>query len=341
MADVYLTGSGGFGLGGAGGLAQINPSATDVIGEGGFALGGDGAQGKPEIFRPGIKSFMGSGGFILEGEGALSQVQAPDLPADYLIGSKGLEIGGAGIISSFRPPAKLLEGAGGFKFGGFRLPAVTVTRPGDQAVAIGSPVEFTLGGEGVLEKSYPKVHAIEAGMIAFKLSGEGGLSSRYPPVTLILGEGGFVLTGGGQDPDSIFFDTWVLSGNNFEPSYYSGFDFNSFAQFRGRFYGAKEDGIYVLGGEDDDGRQIHSGVRIGPTNLGAAAMKRLRTVIVGECGEKVKVRVQAGGLEGVFLVEQGRAAISRNLQDREMIIDIADFEQLSHMEIIPLVLARR
>lgn len=368
MANVYLTGSGGlalggggviasakpaaasivadvktggFALGGAGVLAQVNPGATEVTGEGGFALGGDGGQGKPEVFRPGTKSFTGSGGFLLEGEGALSQVQAPDLPANYLVGSKGFDFGGAGIISLSRPPVRIMEGAGGLRFGGFRLPEVTVTRPGDQAVAVGSPVAFALGGEGVLEKSYPQVHAIEAGTIAFKLSGEGGLSSRYPQVTLILGEGGFVLTGGGQDPDSIFSDTWVLSGNNFEPSYYTGFDFNSFAQFRGRFYGAKEDGIYLLGAEDDDGRRIHSGVRIGPTNLGAAAMKRLRTVTVGECGQNVKVRVQAGGREGVFPVERGRAAISRNLQDREMVIDIADFEQLSHLEIIPLVLARR
>lgn len=333
---ISVVGGGGFYFEGEGVFTDVDPSLTEIGGDGGFTFGGDGAFGKLEVTRPEHKSFVGDGGFALEGEGVFTAVMPSDIPSSSIVGSKGIDFGGAGIVTTSKPQVKSLAGAGGFALGGFRIAEATVTRPDDETVAIGEMVAFALGGEGVWSDSKPGATSIATAGAIFKLAGAGGLSAKLPAAISIVGEGGFVLAGEGDD--NIIFDAWVLSGNNFEPSYYSGFDFNSFAQFRGQFFGAKDDGLYLMGAADDDGEEIHSGVRIGPTNLGVLATKRLRSVTVGECGEKVKVRVQARGRTGIFPVVRGQATIARNLQDREMTIDIADFEQISQIEIIPLIM---
>jgi hypothetical protein len=154
-------------------------------------------------------------------------------------------------------------------------------------------------------------------------------------------QGGYVLESP-DVPDDGVFETLVLTGARNEVSIYSNFKFNSYAEYGGKYYGATQDGIFLLEGEDDAGAFIHTGARIGPTNLGTDREKRLRTVKCGgDCG-KALVRVSDGnGKTHLSPVKGGRADISRAVQGRELTVEIVDFKSLNHLEIIPLVLAKR
>lgn len=61
-------------------------------------------------------------------------------------------------------------------------------------------------------------------------------------------------------------------------STYSNFRFNSLAYFDGKYFGANENGIYVLGGDTDNGMRIQSKLKTGPLNFGDAIIKNLRNI---------------------------------------------------------------
>jgi hypothetical protein len=349
----------GFGLGGGGVISSIEPGITSVVSIPAYSFGGEGevSQTKPlhtqlvgKLFlvmggggsvtaaKPGRKSFVGTGGLVLQGLGVVTQVSPNALPYTSLVGSGGIFLGGAGVILVNRPTRKSLIGTGGFLCGDFRLPPITVFRPGSNRVTVGQTALFNLGGQGAWSQSRPGTFSIVTRGAALNLSGAGVFIFKMAPITRFVGKGGFVFSGG---EDLTIFDVWVLSGNNFEPSYYAGFDFNSFAQFRGQFYGAKVDGIYLLGGESDDGQEIHSGLRI-ITNFNTEKDKRLRGIKLGRCGEDAKIRVKVeGGKAGFFIPDvTHRAVVSRNLQGKQFTLDISDFEALSQLEITVLSLVK-
>jgi hypothetical protein len=326
----------GFVLSGEGGFSDSTPAVEIIVATGGFGIGGLLNPHPLETTYPVVTILESQGGFGLGSTGALVST-VPVIPHDHVVGVGGFILGGSGVLPATAPLAIALIGSGGFKFGGFRPDALTVAYPSDNQDIIGTSASLGVGGEGVWGFSVPSTTVIVSNGAVFQISGGGEAATLSPPLTVITGDGGFVIGGTGQVAPG--FDTWVLTGNGFEPSLYSNFAFNAYAQFRGQYYGAKADGIYLLSGPDDDGEEIHPGVRIGPTNLGTANQKRLRTVSVGEQGNGAQVRVQAGDREGVANVVRGHATIARNLQSGVMTIDIADFDAISHVEIIPLVLS--
>jgi hypothetical protein len=137
------------------------------------------------------------------------------------------------------------------------------------------------------------------------------------------------------------YETWVLTGNAFSPSAYSGWNFNSFALYRGNYYAAGDDGLYLLGGEDQDGTPIVPGVRIDKINFSTDRPKRLRSMRLGATGDEVQVRVAGENGEGFFEKKGDRVVITRNLQSHEFLIDIQQFEELSFLEIVPLILVTK
>jgi len=148
--------------------------------------------------------------------------------------------------------------------------------------------------------------------------------------------------GGEPVEEEEVYETYALTGQAYEPAIYSGFDFNSYCVHRGRVYGTRDDGIYLLEGDDDAGNTIHPGVRIGPHNYGIDQEKRIRSLRLGGNSNGAKVKITTGGGdEGWFDSKQGKVPVSRDLQDREFTIEIADFEELSHLEIVPLTLVKR
>ena len=334
-----LVGSGGFKFRGPGvsGDSEFIFSSPEMAsvgdGGGGFRFCGFDITGRPTIAVPVSLIKIGKGGFKLEGRGIWYRSESAAIPSLLLVGSGGLRFSGQGVFTYVQPKSLRLVGSGGFRFGGFRTDRPRVTYP-DLYTAIGSPVVFRFGGGGIWLLPRPIALAVIPSKAVFGLGGTGIFSVVYPPTLLLVGIGGFCIGGTGLEAPAV--DTWVLSGNSFEPSMYTNYGFNSFAKFGNQYYGIKDDGIYLLAGLDDDGERITPAIRIGPINLGNANYKRIREINVGDDGEGMRIRMEGNGKEGISPVVRGKAGGHRNIQARSFIIDIAGFDKLSHLEITAL-----
>lgn len=60
----------------------------------------------------------------------------------------------------------------------------------------------------------------------------------------------------------------ALNATNFAVTEYTDFGFNSFAVLDGKYYGANENGIYLLGGNTQDGKPIQSEIKSGSIDMG-------------------------------------------------------------------------
>ena len=354
---LAVIGSGGVIFGGAGGITFSTPSVLAVVGSGGILFGGTGVVNFAKPIPPPVLVIIGSSGMQFGGQGIIG-FSLPALPVAppvlAVVGSGGMVFGGAGVVTGagafgpVLPPVLAIIGSGGMVFGVFRVPELTVVKfiyPADLTLAaiVGAGgVEF--GGTGVITLSKPPVFVVPSPQgvddAAIFFGGDGIIAFIYPQILPVIGEGG-VIFGGELAGDGIF-ETYVLTGARGEPSIYSNFNFNSYARYRGQYFGAGEDGIYLLEGEDDAGHEIHPGIRIGPANFGTDREKRLRLLRCGGKTVGAQVKVSNGnGSAGYSDVEDGRAAVSQKVQGREITIDVADFETLDHLEIIPTILHKR
>lgn len=76
-------------------------------------------------------------------------------------------------------------------------------------------------------------------------------------------------------------EAWVFNQAAGGMTRYEGYDFNSFAEVGGHYYGAKSDGIYLLEGDDDNGQSVRARVNFGRRNFGTMNHKALPEVYVG------------------------------------------------------------
>lgn len=228
--------------------------------------------------------------------------------------------------------------AGGYRLSG--IGSLGVVAPANLVTALAAAGGFAFGGSGALDSPAITVHEF-AGTISYLLGGTPAAGVIYPSVTALVACGGYILGSPGELPG--VFEAWVLSGQAFEPSIFSAFSFNSFAQRGAQTFAAGEEGIFLLGGDDDDGEVFHTGARIGPVNFGADRDKRMRGIQLGNCGADTKVRVATEDKEGVFTPDRdtNRVVVSRDIQGREFTIDLMDFQELSQFEATVLMLARR
>ncbi|MNV56453.1 hypothetical protein D3C71_1487370 [compost metagenome] len=91
-----------------------------------------------------------------------------------------------------------------------------------------------------------------------------------------------------------------LEGNG--STRYTGFDFNSFANIGGRYFGAKHDGIFELEGDDDAGQPIEASWSPGKLDFGTSQLKTPSHVYLGMAAEGyLYLRIDA---------EQDRKAVS-------------------------------
>lgn len=86
-------------------------------------------------------------------------------------------------------------------------------------------------------------------------------------------------TGGGTLVDDS--QAWVVNTGSNASTRYDNYGFNSFATVRGKQFGARQDGLYLLAGADDDGVPISSGVALGMHDFGTQALKQLGSVYAG------------------------------------------------------------
>lgn len=77
------------------------------------------------------------------------------------------------------------------------------------------------------------------------------------------------------------FDIWVLNTETGGVSEYDGYDYNSFARLGDTYYGAGEEGIYQLDGDDDAGEAINAYLRTGLSSMGSELKKSVPAVYIG------------------------------------------------------------
>lgn len=109
-------------------------------------------------------------------------------------------------------------------------------------------------------------------------------------VTSLMSAGAIAgLTGSG-------FTVWTLNLESDGSTRYENYDFNSFAEINGKYYGAKSDGVYLLRGPDDDGQDIESLVNFGNLSFGSLNRKSMPYLYAGMASDgKLVLKVIADG----------------------------------------------
>lgn len=144
------------------------------------------------------------------------------------------------------------------------------------------------------------------------------------------------------DLEGEFYECYVLNTPKFHPSMYSGFDFNSFCVFENRAFGANDTGIYELTGDTDAGNTIHTGIIFSNTNFDLPNQKRFRRGYLDISGTSPKMILETeGGQRQAYAIdEQGKMVASHELKSKSWILSVADFETLSSMKLIPVILTK-
>jgi hypothetical protein len=341
--DLAVITSGGVQVGGESVIAFVTPAALTVVASGGVEVGGQSIVGT----GPPVSAHVVSGGVQVGGQSVIG-VTYPTLPQVLsVVTSGGVMVDGQSVVAYRLPPVLSIICSGGVVVGGFRVPELTVVQfiyPADLTTAIVGSGGAEVGGTSIITFISPPVFVVSVPHVAADadvfVGGASIIAFIHPQILQVIADGGVTI--GGEPIGDGVFETIVLSGARGEPSIYSGFSFNSYCRYRGQDFGAGLDGIYLLDGKDDGGEKIHAGVRIGPFNVGTDREKRIRLLRLGGKTVGAKVRVSNGnGSVGYYDVEDGRAGVSREVQGREITIDITDFESLDHFEIVPLVLHKR
>jgi hypothetical protein len=336
--QLTIVGSGGLEISGEGAVVFTDPSVYTVIGSGGLGLNGAGSilYETPETY-----SVIGAGGLDLDGEGLIVFVDSEGI--EYaVIGSGGLAISGAGTATFVRIlPSYTVIGSGGLVVGG--IGTVTFV---DAVV-----VEYAVTGSGGFKVSGLGDAAFVVPTSAFTLIGSGGLITSgagliarlSPRYFTVVGSGGLIVSGEGTGEEFVY-QTWVLSGSRRKASIYSNYNFNSYCEYQGGYYGANEAGISILESTADGDNVIHTGVAIGPTNFGTFNRKKIRSVFVGSKNDalvNVSMNSENTITEGSFLTNKGKAVISRRLIGEEVTVNVVDFNELTSVEVVPIILGSR
>jgi hypothetical protein len=142
-------------------------------------------------------------------------------------------------------------------------------------------------------------------------------------------------------------------------SEYDNYNYNSMVSFKGRFYGASDDGLFELDGDDDAGTPIQAKLSSLMLDFGSSRQKRVRSAYLGYTATNqlvLRVRSVSQGLlsedwyeaREVTSAEAPRANIahvgqglkSRYWQFELVNVDGGDFE-IDQLEMYPIFLGRR
>jgi hypothetical protein len=101
--------------------------------------------------------------------------------------------------------------------------------------------------------------------------------------TVVRGDLSFVLPGlraefHSQVPVTAIYKGFALNTKNFAVTEYGEFEFNSLVFFNGQYLGGNENGIYVLGGGKDMGRDIEANIKTGPVDFNRDMVKRPKDI---------------------------------------------------------------
>ena len=285
---------------------------------------------------------VGSVGLILGSRASL-------LSGPVISGNDGLILGSqVNLVSQVLQPV-VIPGAVGLVLGikpDLELVLLaTVVIPGNVGLKLGSSGLARVAGQVITvspDTAPAGINVEIPGSVGLNLGSLAGLVSN-PLVTVeIPGWVGLLLAAAPLTENGADYETWVLNDNAFAPAAYTNWPFNSYAQYRGQYYAAGDAGLFLLGGPDQDGAKIHDGVRFDKVNFGTNRPKRLRAMRLGVTGDEATVRLATDkGNEGFYPVKGDQVPISSDVEGRNWTVDIVDFDELSFMEIIALILCGR
>jgi len=345
-AEYTFEVSGGLSVGGECVFDESFPDEIRLTTIGGVKVGG---YLEVDYDEPGVTRHVLKGGVEVGGKLGIAHVGFTEIPVTYLTTSRGVKVGGE-LGFEFEKLEELYVAitlSGGVVVGGIRRPPILTPDPtmGEDETVYEFETHGTIYAGGALgfDIPTPGVYEFELTRAQVKVGGACVFGFWTPPSIELELSGGVIVEGTALEEEAARFETWALSGFYFEPSIYGNFRFNSYAMKDGKCYAAGEDGIYLLGGGDDAGRPIHPGVRIGPTNLGFLNHKRLRAIYPGKKAGTPALRVLGNNGEESFckLDDRTRFSVSQKVQDEVLTMEISDFTELSHLEFVPVIKAKR
>jgi len=146
---------------------------------------------------------------------------------------------------------------------------------------------------------------------------------------------------------------WIINPNLSASTALDNYDFTGFGQHKGKYYGIRPDGLYVLEGDTDNGTQIDSFISLGNRNFNTAKQKRMRHAYIGASTDgRMVLKVIVNGQEYLYAVKnpstdmaEQRVDIGRGLRSNYWNFELmnregADFE-IDTIKFMPLVLERR
>lgn len=151
------------------------------------------------------------------------------------------------------------------------------------------------------------------------------------------------------------YDIWVMEATNFAMSRYEGYNFNSFATFRGTAYAASSSGLVSLGGATDGGTDIDASMVTGRDDFSSEQLKRLirgYLALTGDGSMELRVIRDDGSIDAYTLrgdgadeptrrsIRMGKGARSHYWQFELRNVAGSDFT-VSDLTLIPLLLRRR
>ena len=134
------------------------------------------------------------------------------------------------------------------------------------------------------------------------------------------------------------YQCWVLNTDRLYPSLYTNYGFNSFATLKGQTYAAKSDGIYLIGGADDDGTPIETGVRLAMAR--SAMLTQYHDAYFGVIGDAPAVRFTNENGAITYNIIQGRAKAALGPKGKEWTFDLVGVTDVQFIELHPINLTR-
>lgn len=123
--------------------------------------------------------------------------------------------------------------------------------------------------------------------------------------------------------DSILTNTpllsYVVNANTNAVVKYHNFNFNSYANLNGKYYGIMDDGIYELDGDTDDGAAIAASVTLGKQDFSSEMLKQMQCVYIGTHSNGnliLKVMTDSGAVNYYTMTGQ----VSGDIQTNRVII---------------------
>ncbi len=146
---------------------------------------------------------------------------------------------------------------------------------------------------------------------------------------------------------------WVVNPRTGAAWRYENFSFSRFVETKRFTYGVRQDGIYLLGGSDDDGDQIRASVDMGRQDFGTTKNKRLHTAyfttdatggmqlrVTDDSGNAYMYAITPSERMDTAKVKLGRGLVANYFDLQLFNTDGGDFD-LAGVELLFDVLSRR